>query len=189
MTASKPPFIHPSAIVDDGAILGPGVRVWHFCHVMSGSEIGENSSIGQNCFVGRSVRIGKGCKLQNNISVYEQVTLEDGVFVGPSAVFTNVRNPRAFIERKHEYAPTLVRTGASIGANATVVCGVTVGAYAFIGAGAVVTRDVPDYALITGVPGRRTGWVSRAGRVLGPDLVCPETGERYREQDGRLIPA
>lgn len=185
----EPPFVHPTSIVADGARLGPGVKVWHFCHVMAGAEIGEKSSLGQNCFVAKNVRIGARCKLQNNISVYERVELEDDVFVGPSAVFTNVRNPRAFVERKHEYELTRIRRGASIGANATIVCGVTVGCYAFIGAGAVVTKDVPDYALVLGAPGRRKGWVSRVGRVLGPDLVCPETGERYREMDGRLEPA
>jgi UDP-2-acetamido-3-amino-2,3-dideoxy-glucuronate N-acetyltransferase len=136
--------------------------------------------------VGKNVEIGAGCKLQNNISVYERVVLEDDVFVGPSAVFTNVRTPRAFVERKNEYQETRIRKGASIGANATIVCGVTVGCYAFIGAGAVVTRDVPDYALMVGTPARRRGWVSRVGRVLGPDLVCPDTGERYHEADGGL---
>jgi len=185
-TPADAPYVHPSAIVADGATLGPGAKVWHFCHVMTGASIGARTSVGQNCFIGKGVKIGAGCKLQNNNSVYERVTLEDEVFAGPSAVFTNVRSPRAFIERKHEYEETLIRRGASIGANATIVCGVTVGRYAFVGAGAVVTRDVPDFALVVGTPARRKGWVSRVGRVLRADLVCPETGERYAEVDGVL---
>lgn len=188
MSASTAPYVHPTAIVEEGAILGSGCKIWHFCHVMPGAQIGARSSIGQNGFVGKGVKIGAGCKLQNNISVYERVELEDDVFVGPSAVFTNVRNPRAFIERKNEYQLTLIRKGVSIGANATIVCGVTVGRFAFIGAGAVVTKDVPEYGLILGNPGRRKGWVSRAGRVLGADLRCPETGEQYAERDGVLAP-
>jgi len=161
-------------------MLGPGTRVWHFAHVLPGTRIGTRCVLAQNCMVGPDVTIGDGCKIQNNVSIYRGVTLEDDVFCGPSMVFTNVLTPRAFVERKDEFLPTLVRKGATIGANATVVCGVTIGRYAMVGAGAVVTRDVPDHALVLGNPARRRGWVSRTGEVLGPDLVCPRTGERYR---------
>jgi UDP-2-acetamido-3-amino-2,3-dideoxy-glucuronate N-acetyltransferase len=171
---------HATAIVDDGARIGAGTRIWHWVHVCGGAEIGTGCSLGQNVFVGNRVRIGNGVRIQNNVSVYDNVTIEDGVFCGPSMVFTNVVNPRAEVSRKDEYRDTLVRRGASIGANATIVCGVTIGSYAFIGAGAVVTRDVPDFALMTGVPARRTGWMSRAGARLGADLVCPIDGSRYR---------
>ncbi len=183
-----PPYVHPSSIVAADASLGAGVKVWHFCHVMAGAVIGDRTTIGQNCFVAAGVKIGSGCKLQNNISIYQGVTLEDEVFVGPSAVFTNVVTPRAFMIRRDEFAPTLVKRGVSIGANSTIVCGHTIGEYALIGAGAVVTSNVPAYALMLGVPARRRGWVSRVGRVLGADLVCPETGERYQERDGLLTP-
>jgi UDP-2-acetamido-3-amino-2,3-dideoxy-glucuronate N-acetyltransferase len=181
-----PARIHPTAIVDEGAVLGPGTRVWHFAHVLPGTRIGARCVLAQNCMVGPDVVVGDGCKIQNNVSIYRGVTLEDDVFCGPSMVFTNVLTPRAFVERKDEFLPTLVRKGATIGANATVVCGVTVGRYAMVGAGAVVTRDVPDHALVLGNPARRRGWVSRTGEVLGPDLVCPRTGERYRETDAGL---
>jgi UDP-2-acetamido-3-amino-2,3-dideoxy-glucuronate N-acetyltransferase len=174
-------FVHGTAIVDDGAIVGPGTKIWHFSHVLAGSRIGARCVLGQNVMVGPRVVIGDGCKLQNNVSVYESVTLEDDVFCGPSAVFTNVLTPRAFIERKSEFAPTLVRRGATIGANATIVCGVTIGAYAMIGAGAVVTKDIVDFALVVGNAARRIGWVGRAGERLGTDLVCPRTGEKYRQ--------
>lgn len=180
------PFIHPSAIVDQGAKLAAGVKVWHFCHIMPEAEIGENTQLGQNCFVDKGVKIGRGCKLQNNISVYAGVTLGDDVFCGPSMVFTNVINPRAHVVRRHEFRQTLVGRGASFGANCTIVCGITVGEYAFIGAGAVVTKDVPAYALMTGVPARRTGWMSRRGHKLGADLRCPETGEQYVLENGVL---
>jgi UDP-2-acetamido-3-amino-2,3-dideoxy-glucuronate N-acetyltransferase len=173
--------IHPTAIVDDGATLGPGTRVWHFAHVLPGTKIGARCVLAQNCMVGPDVIIGDGCKIQNNVSIYRGVTLEEDVFCGPSMVFTNVLTPRAFVERKDEFLPTLVRKGATIGANATVVCGVTIGRYAMVGAGAVVTRDVPDHGLVLGNPARRRGWVSRTGEVLGSSLVCPRTGERYRE--------
>jgi len=179
-------YIHPSAVVDDGAEIGLGTKVWHFVHVLSGSRIGRNCVLGQNVMVGPRVTIGDGCKLQNNVAVYEGVTLEDDVFCGPSCVFTNVLTPRAFVERKDEFAPTHVGRGATIGANATIVCGVTVGEYAMIGAGAVVTRDVAPFALVVGAPVRRIGWVSRTGDRLDSSLVCPRTGERYRETDGLL---
>lgn len=179
-------FLHPTAVIDDGADIGDGTKVWHFSHVLGGVRIGRNCVLSQNVMVGPDVTVGDGCKIQNNVSLYKGVTLEDDVFCGPSCVFTNVLTPRAFVERKDEFAPTLVKRGASIGANATVVCGVTIGAYALIGAGAVVTTDVPDYALVLGVPARQVGWVSRSGERLGNDLVCPRTGERYGERDGRL---
>lgn len=165
--------IHPSAIVDSGAQIGPGCRIWHFAHVCGEAEIGCNVSLGQNVFVGNRVKIGDDCKIQNNVSVYDNVFLERGVFCGPSMVFTNVLNPRALINRKNEYRDTLVKEGATLGANCTVVCGVTIGAYAFVGAGAVVTADVPDYALVVGVPGAQIGWMSQYGERL--DL--PLTGE------------
>ena len=180
-------FRHETAIVDPGALIGQGTKIWHFAHVLSGSRIGANCNLGQNVMVGPNVRIGDGCKIQNNVAVYEGVTLEDDVFCGPSMVFTNVLLPRAHVSRRSEFLPTLVRRGASIGANATIVCGHTIGAYAMIGAGAIVTRDVPDFALMIGAPARRIGWVSRSGDRLKADLVCPRTGERYRLDGGRLM--
>ncbi len=180
-------FVHPSAIVDEGAVLGAGCKVWHFSHVLAGSRIGENCIFGQNVMVGPDVTIGSGCKVQNNVSLYKGVTLEDDVFCGPSCVFTNVLTPRAFVERKDEFLPTLVGKVATIGANAVIICGVTIGQYAMIGAGAVVTRDVRPHALVLGNPARRSGWVSRSGDVLGADLVCPRNGERYEEIDDQLI--
>lgn len=178
--------VHESAFIDPEVRIGRGTRIWHFSHVLSGSEIGRNCSIGQNVMIGPDVRVGDRCKIQNNVSLYAGVTLDDEVFCGPSCVFTNVVTPRAGVERKDEFAPTPVGRGATIGANATVVCGHRVGAYAMVGAGAVVTADVPDHALVVGVPARQVGWVSRTGDVLGDDLVCPRTGERYRTVDGRL---
>ena len=179
-------FKHDTAIVDDGASIGEGSRVWHFAHVCAKARIGRNCSLGQNVFIGNNVVIGDNVKIQNNVSVYDNVTLEDDVFCGPSMVFTNVYNPRSAIERKHEYRDTLVRRGATLGANCTVVCGVTVGQYAFIGAGAVVTRSVGDYELVVGVPARRTGWMSVYGERLDLPVrghgtaVCPHTGTVYR---------
>lgn len=179
------PTIHPSAIVDEGAVIGEDSRIWHWVHVCSGARIGKGVSLGQNVFVGNRVMIGDHCKIQNNVSVYDNVTLEDGVFCGPSMVFTNVHNPRAFIERKDEYRKTRVKKGATLGANCTIVCGTTVGEYAFVGAGAVVNKDVPDYALVVGVPARHIGWMSEFGEQLALPLqgyseaTCPHTGARY----------
>ena len=177
--------IHPSAIVDDGAVLGDGCRVWHFVHISAGARIGERCSFGQNVYIGNDVNVGNNVKIQNNVSVYDAVTLEDDVFCGPSMVFTNVHNPRAAVTRKDEYRATLVRRGATLGANCTIVCGTTIGRHAFIGAGAVVHRDVPDFALMVGVPARQIGWISRFGERLALPLAgtaqarCPHTGDRY----------
>jgi len=177
---------HESAVVDDGAVIGEGSRVWHFTHVCAGARIGRDCSLGQGVFVGSDVLIGNRVRVQNHVSVYDAVTLEDDVFCGPSMVFTNVMNPRAAVPRKSEYRRTLVRRGATLGANCTVVCGHTVGAYAFVGAGAVVTADVPDFALVVGVPARRIGWMSKHGERLDlppsgqAQAQCPATGERYR---------
>jgi UDP-2-acetamido-3-amino-2,3-dideoxy-glucuronate N-acetyltransferase len=177
--------IHPSAIVDDGAQIGEGSRIWHFVHVCGGAIIGKGVSLGQNVFVGNQVTIGDRCKVQNNVSVYDNVTLEEGVFCGPSMVFTNVHNPRALIERKNEYRNTLVKKGATLGANCTVVCGVTIGQYAFVGAGAVVNKDVKPSALMVGVPARQIGWMSEFGEQIPLPLqgqgmaTCPHTGATY----------
>jgi len=184
-------FVHQSSYVDDGAVVGSGTRIWHFCHVMSGAVIGERCNLGQNVVVMPGVRLGNNVKVQNNVSLYQGVVLEDDTFCGPSCVFTNVSTPRSHVSRRDEYRQTLVRRGASIGANATVVCGVTLGEYSFVGAGAVVTRDVPPFALVLGVPARQTGWVCRCGLPLpaagdrdGP--CCSGCGARYRLEDGRL---
>ena len=179
-------FAHSTAVVDPGVVIGAGSKIWHFSHVLGGSVIGERCVLGQNVVVGPDVRIGNGCKIQNNVSVYKGVTLEDDVFCGPSMVFTNVLNPRAFIERKDEFRPTLVKRGATIGANATIICGNIIGEYAMVGAGTVVTKDVPAYALVIGTPTRFLGWISRSGDRLGEDLVCPRTGERYELRGGLL---
>ena len=184
-TAISPRFpgvrIHESAYVDDKVEIGAGSSIWHFSHLLPNTTLGRNVSVGQNVMIGPDVTIGNRCKIQNNVSLYKGVVLEDGVFCGPSCVFTNVNNPRAEIERKSEFRTTLVRRGATIGANATIVCGLTLGRYSFVAAGAVVTGDVPDFALVAGVPARRIGWMSRAGGRLGPDLICPVDGSRYRE--------
>lgn len=174
-------YVDETALVDDRVSIGKGTKIWHFSHILGDVAIGESCNIGQNVVIGPKVTIGNKVKIQNNVSVYEGVVLEDGVFCGPSCVFTNVNNPRAEIVRKAEYRPTLVRRGVTIGANATIVCGHELGAYAFIAAGAVVAKDVPAFALMAGVPARRIGWMSHAGSRLGPDLICPETGRRYRE--------
>jgi len=179
-------MIHETAVVDDGVEIGEGTKVWHFAHIITGSTIGKDCTIGQNVMIGPDVDIGDGCKIQNNVSVYKGVTLEDNVFCGPSLVFTNVLNPRADVDRKDEFDKTLVRTGATLGANATIVCGVTLGAYCFVAAGAVVTKDVEPHALVVGVPARKIGWVSHAGERLDDTLVCPRTGRRYREAPAGL---
>jgi UDP-2-acetamido-3-amino-2,3-dideoxy-glucuronate N-acetyltransferase len=171
--------VHASAIVDAGARIGRGTHIWHFSHLCGGATIGEYCTLGQNVFVGNRVRVGNCVKIQNNVSLYDGVTLEDLVFCGPSVVFTNVLNPRAAVDRKNEFRPTLVRHSATLGANCTILCGVTIGAYAFIGAGAVVTRDVPPHALMAGVPARRIGWVSHSGEVLDANLVCPREKRAY----------
>ena len=184
--------VHASAIVDDGAVLGPDCRVWHFVHISAGARIGGRCSFGQGVYVGNDVCIGDNVKIQNNVSVYDAVKLEDDVFCGPSVVFTNVYNPRSAVARKDEYRPTLVRRGATLGANCTVVCGTTIGRYAFIGAGAVVNRDVPDFALMVGVPARQVGWMSRHGERLDLPLTgdglaqCSNTSDRYVLRAGRV---
>jgi UDP-2-acetamido-3-amino-2,3-dideoxy-glucuronate N-acetyltransferase len=188
MSVHATAFVHESAYVDDGAAIGAGTKVWHFCHVLGGARIGERCSLGQNVVVMNGVRIGHNVKIQNNVSVYEGVELEDDVFCGPSMVFTNVVNPRSHVSRKSEYRRTLVKRGASIGANATVVSGVTLGEYAFIGAGAVVVKDVPAFALMVGVPARRIGWMCQCGERL-PDSgsgTCRACGSRY-ESDGAVV--
>jgi UDP-2-acetamido-3-amino-2,3-dideoxy-glucuronate N-acetyltransferase len=190
--ATAPAYtVHETAVVDPGATIGAGTRIWHWTHVSGGARIGERCSFGQNVYVGNRVVIGNNVKVQNNVSIYDNVTLEDDVFCGPSMVFTNVYNPRSAVSRKDEYRDTIVGRGATLGANCTIVCGVTIGRHAFIGAGSVVTRDVPDYALIVGVPGRHVGWMSEYGERLALPLegageaVCPHTGRRYRLVDGR----
>ncbi len=184
-------FVHLSSYIDQPCEIGEGTRIWHFCHVMSGARIGRNCSLGQNVMVASSVKIGDNVKIQNNVSIYTGVTIEADAFLGPSCVFTNVINPRSQINRKSEYLPTLVRRGATIGANATIICGATIGRYAFIGAGAVVHSDVPDYALMLGVPAVQKGWMSRHGyRLPVPDtsgiMLCPQSGWRYRVENSVL---
>lgn len=185
-------FVHPSAYVDEPCEIGAGTKIWHFCHVMAEAQIGENCILGQNVFVASGVKIGDNVKIQNNVSVYAGVELEDDVFCGPSCVFTNVINPRSQVVRKNEYRPTRVRRGATLGANATIVCGITIGQYAFIGAGAVVRHDVPDYALMLGVPARQHGWMSRHGQRLSSSdedgiMICPESGWRYRQDEAGVV--
>lgn len=185
-------YQHPSAIVDEGARIGAGSRVWHFVHVCGGARIGREVSLGQNVFVGNQVVIGDRCKIQNNVSVYDNVTLEEGVFCGPSMVFTNVYNPRSLIGRRDEYRDTLVSKGASLGANCTIICGVTIGEFAFVAAGAVINRNVPAYALMAGVPARQIGWMSEFGEQLSlplegyAEVVCPHTAARYVLEGGTL---
>ena len=185
--------VHPSAIIDDGAQIGENSRIWHFVHVCSGAVIGSDVSLGQNVFVGNKVVIGDRCKVQNNVSVYDNVTLEEGVFCGPSMVFTNVHNPRGLIERKDQYRDTLVKKGATLGANCTIVCGVDIGEYAFVAAGAVITKNVKPYALMAGVPARQIGWMSQYGEQIPLPLagegeyVCPHTAQRYRLNDDHLV--
>jgi len=177
----KDVFIHESSYVDDNVAIGRGSKVWHFSHILSNTHIGEDCSLGQNVVIGPSVVVGNRVKIQNNVSVYEGVTLEDGVFCGPSCVFTNVNNPRSEIVRKDEYRKTTVKRGASIGANATIICGHNLGEYCFIAAGAVVTKEVPAYALMAGTPARRIGWISKAGGRLGENFICPIDGTTYRQ--------
>jgi len=181
-------FVHPSAVVDPGAVIGEGTRIWHFCHVSSKSVIGEKCVLGQNVFVADEVTLGNNVKIQNNVSLYTGVICEDDVFLGPSMVFTNVINPRSAVNRKEEFKTTLVRKGASVGANATIICGVTLGRYCFVGAGAVVTHNVPDYALVVGNPAHQTGWMSEAGEKLlfidSRYAQCPLTGEKYVVEGG-----
>lgn len=180
-------FVHESAYVDDGVTIGEGTRIWHFSHILGQVAIGKDCVIGQNVMIGPRVRVGDRCKIQNNVSLFEGVDLEDDVFCGPSCVFTNVNNPRAFVNRKAEFRKTIVGRGATIGANATIVCGHELGRYSFIAAGAVVTRDVAAFALMAGVPARRIGWISRVGERMRRDLVCPATGERYQMDGDRLV--
>ncbi len=183
-------FVHPSSYVDEGAKIGAGTKIWHFCHIMAPSELGEGCNLGQNVVVSPNVRLGKNVKVQNNVSIYTGVECEDDVFLGPSMVFTNVYNPRSAVSRKNEYRKTLVKTGATIGANATIVCGIDIGRFAFIGAGALVNRTVPDFALIVGNPGRQIGWMSKHGHRLHFDeknrSQCPESGIWYEKEDGKV---
>ena len=184
MTIRSPYQIHPSAVVDEGAVIGEGTKIWHFCHISAGAVIGKSCSFGQNCFVASDTAIGSNVKIQNNVSIYGGTTIEDDVFLGPSCVLTNVTNPRSQVNRHALYERTHILKGASVGANATIVCGVTLGRYSFVAAGAVITRDVPDYALMVGVPGVRRGWMSRHGHLLketddGGPMICPESGLRY----------
>jgi UDP-2-acetamido-3-amino-2,3-dideoxy-glucuronate N-acetyltransferase len=185
-------FIHESSYVDEGALVGKGTKIWHFCHIMSGAVLGERCNIGQNVVISPGVTIGNNVKIQNNVSVYTGVTLEDDVFCGPSMVFTNVYNPRSHVSRKDEYRNTLVKRGATLGANCTIVCGVTIGEYAFVGAGSVINRDVKPYALMVGVPARQIGWLSQNGERLNlpltgvGDAICPSTGTHYLIEDGKV---
>lgn len=187
MTTEKDFYVHPTAVVDEGCEIGKGTKVWHFSHIMPNSKIGENCNIGQNVVISPEVVLGKNVKVQNNVSIYTGVTCEDDVFLGPSMVFTNVTNPRSAVNRKNQYAKTIVKRGATIGANATVVCGHDIGEFAFIGAGAVVTKNIPAYALVIGNPARQNGWMSEYGHKLNFKegvAICPESKERYRLQDG-----
>ena len=180
-------FIHHTAVVDDNVKVGKDVSIWHFSHILSGSSIGDNCTLGQNVMVGPKVKIGTGCKIQNNVSIYEGIEIGNNVFCGPSCVFTNVINPRAFINRKNEFKKTVVGEGATLGANCTIVCGVKIGNFALIGAGAVVTKNVDDYGLYVGVPAKRVGWVSESGIRLDKNLICPDTNEKYILENKKLI--
>ena len=183
-------FAHPSSIIDEGCIIGKDVKIWHFCHLVAGCTIGDNCSLGQNVFVGSKVILGKNVRVQNNVSIYEGVVCEDDVFLGPSMVFTNVINPRSAVSRKHEYRQTFVRKGASVGANATIICGNEIGEYAFIGAGAVITKPVPAYALVVGNPAKQIGWMSEFGHRLHFDeyniAFCEESGEQYELKENKV---
>lgn len=184
-------FIHPTAVIDAGATIGSGTKIWHFCHIMPQAILGENCSLGQNVFIANGVRIGNNVKIQNNVSLYEGVVCEDNVFIGPSVVFTNVSNPRSSVNRKNEYAKTIVKKGASIGANATIVCGNSIGEYAFVGAGAVVTKNIPNFALVVGNPAMQIGWMSRHGYRLHFDekgqAICMGSSEIYRLEEGQCM--
>ena len=180
-------YVHPSSFIDDGVKIGKGTKIWHFSHIMSGAVIGENCSLGQNVNIGGKAYIGNGVKIQNNVSVYDDVVLEDDVFCGPSCVFTNVINPRAFITRKDEYRKTIIKKGASIGANATIVCGITMGKFSFAGAGSVVTKDVPDYALVYGSPAKQHGWICACGNILAKSLECEACGSMYLERESKIV--
>ncbi len=190
-TQDKPYFVHESSYVDEGVEIGKGSKIWHFCHLMGPSKLGENCNLGQNVVVSPEVQLGNRVKVQNNVSIYTGVTCEDDVFLGPSMVFTNVYNPRSAVVRKNEFRKTLVKKGATIGANATIVCGIEIGKYAFIGAGAMVNKPVPDFALVVGNPGRQIGWMSKAGKRLHFDeegkAVCPEALDRYRFIEGKVV--
>jgi len=184
-------FIHPTSIIDENVEIGEGTKIWHFSHILKNTIIGENCVIGQNVMIGPDVKVGNGCKIQNNVSIYKGVVLEDYVFCGPSCVFTNVINPRAFIERKNEFMTTIVKKGATIGANATIICGITLGKYALIGAGAVVSKDVSDYALVVGVPAKQIGWVCKCGTTLKFDrkiATCNYCGNKYKLENNILLP-
>jgi UDP-2-acetamido-3-amino-2,3-dideoxy-glucuronate N-acetyltransferase len=172
-------LIHESTYIDEGAVVGRGTKIWHFCHILKNTVIGQDCLIGQNVMIGPNVKVGNNCKIQNNVSIYDGVELGDDIFCGPSCVFTNVNNPRSSVSRKDEFRPTPIGRGASIGANATIVCGHTLGEYCFVGAGSVVTKDIPAFALMAGNPARRIGWMSRVGERLGTDLTCPRSGEKY----------
>ena len=184
---TDPYFKHESSYVDEGAKIGAGTKIWHFSHILKGVEIGQNTIIGQNVMIGPDVKIGHNCKIQNNVSLYKGITLEDGVFCGPSCVFTNINTPRAEIERKSEYLQTYVEKSVTIGANATIICGVRLGAFSFIGAGAVVTKDVIPHALVVGTPARQIGWVSHSGECLDKNFVCPRDGRYYQVIDNQLV--
>ncbi len=179
-------FVHESSYIDEGSDIGKDTKVWHFSHIMSGAKIGKKCSIGQNVNIGSRAVLGNGVKVQNNVSIYDDVILEDDVFCGPSCVFTNVINPRSFVVRKDEYKTTLIKKGASIGANATIVCGITLGKYSFVGAGSVVTKEVPDYGMVYGTPAKLHGWICKCGEKLDKSLDCSFCGEKYKESDGIL---